>query len=72
MVTEKKILPFVGAMDLLKFQGLGMVDKFRLGVTALWLQKDKSWERYLNISAAKFMQMACGQKAFEVILQSIN
>ncbi len=71
MVTEKKIQPFAGAMDLLKFEGLGLVDKFRLGITALWLQKDNSWEKYINISAAKFMQMACGKKAFGVIWEPL-
>jgi len=62
-----KIYPFVGAIDLLKFNPIGIMNRLRTGMVALWLQKDKNWQKYKNIPAYLWMKKWCGQKAYKVI-----
>ena len=62
-----KMYPFLGAIDLLKFKGLGFIDKFRLGLVYLWLRFDGAWKKYENITAAEWMEKWAGKKAYEVI-----
>jgi protoporphyrinogen oxidase len=62
-----KMYPFLGAIDLLKFKGLGFIDKFRLGLVYLWLKFDNDWKKYENITAAEWMEKWAGEKAYEVI-----
>ena len=64
---DGKMYPFLGAIDLLKFGGLGLVDKFRLGLVYLWLKFDGAWKKYENITAADWMEKWAGKKAYEVI-----
>jgi protoporphyrinogen oxidase len=64
---DGKMYPFLGAIDLLKFGGLGLVDKFRLGLVYLWLKFDGAWKKYENITAAEWMEKWAGKKAYEVI-----
>ncbi|MDD2225159.1 MAG: FAD-dependent oxidoreductase [Candidatus Shapirobacteria bacterium] len=64
---DGKMYPFLGAIDLLKFRGLGLIDKFRLGLVYLWLKFDGAWKKYENITAAEWMEKWAGKKAYEVI-----
>ncbi|MFA4827144.1 MAG: FAD-dependent oxidoreductase, partial [Candidatus Shapirobacteria bacterium] len=41
---DGKMYPFGTAMDLLKFNPLGLIDKIRLGLVKIYLEKDKGWE----------------------------
>jgi len=66
-----KMQSFGGAADLLKFEGLDIADKLRLGSTALLLQKDNNWEKYHKMLAYKFMQKMCGQKAYSTIWEPL-
>lgn len=63
----KRVQPFMGAMDLLRFKGLDIVSKIRLGLVALWLGFDNKWEKYEKVSAAEWMEKYCGKKGYEVI-----
>ncbi|MFA6184896.1 MAG: FAD-dependent oxidoreductase [Candidatus Shapirobacteria bacterium] len=62
-----KMYPFLGAIDLLKFGELGLVDKFRLGLVYLWLKFDGDWKKYEDVTAAKWMEKWAGRRAYEVI-----
>ena len=62
-----KMYPFLGAIDLLKFKGLGFIDKFRLGLVYLWLRFDGAWKKYEDITATEWMEKWAGKKAYEVI-----
>ena len=62
-----KMYPFLGAIDLLKFKGLGFIDKFRLGLIYLWLKFDGAWKKYEDITATEWMEKWAGKKAYEVI-----
>lgn len=64
---DKKMYPFVTPMDLLKFKPLNLIDKFRMGLVAIYLQKTKNWKKFENVTAYEWMKKYCGPNAFEVI-----
>jgi protoporphyrinogen oxidase len=64
---EDKMYPFLGAIDLLKFKPLSLIDKFRMGLVAIYLQHDKNWKKYENIAASDWMEKAVGKRAYEVV-----
>jgi protoporphyrinogen oxidase len=68
---DKEMYPFVTAMDLLKFKPLGLIDKLRMGVVALWLKFDKKWKKYEGITADKWMKKMVGKRAYEVVWQPL-
>lgn len=68
---DKKIYPFVTPLDLLQFQPLNLIDKLRLGLVGLYLQKTKNWERFIPITAANWMKKMCGQRAYKIIWEPL-
>lgn len=63
--------PFNGSIDLLKFKGLDLISKIRLGLVYIWLKLDKKWEKYQNITAIEWMEKWAGKRAFEVIWEPL-
>lgn len=68
---DEKMYPFVTPTDLLKFKPLDLIDKFRLGVVALYLQKTKNWKKFENVTAYEWMKKYCGANAFKVIWEPL-
>jgi len=68
---DSKMYPFGTAMDLLKFNPLGLIDKIRLGLVKIYLEKDGDWKKYKNITAVNWMKKWSGQKAYEVIWEPL-
>ncbi len=64
---ENKMYPFNGAIDLLKFKPLSLVDKFRMGLVAIYLGLDKNWQKYEGITASEWMRKFVGKKGYEVV-----
>lgn len=64
---DGKMYPFVTPIDLLKFKPLGIVDKIRMGLAAVYLQKDIKWKKYLKTPAYKWMKKWCGERAYQVV-----
>ena len=64
---NQSFYPFNGSVDLLKFKGLGLVSKLRLGFVYIWLKFDKNWEKYQKITAVEWMKKWAGKKAYQVI-----
>lgn len=67
----QKLYPFVTPIDLLKFKPLNLIDKFRTGLVALYLQKTKNWKKFEEITAYEWMKKYCGDKAFKVIWEPL-
>lgn len=63
--------PFNGSIDLLKFKGLGIISKLRLGLVYIWLKLDKNWQKYQNITAIEWMKKWAGKKAYQVIWEPL-
>jgi len=68
---NKKMYPFVTAMDLLRFKPLGLMDKLKMGMVAIWLKLDKNWQKYETITADKWMRKMVGKRAYKVIWQPL-
>ncbi|HEX8923504.1 MAG TPA: FAD-dependent oxidoreductase, partial [Patescibacteria group bacterium] len=68
---EGKMYPFMSAADLLKFKPLSMVSKIRLGLTKIYLEKDKNWEKLVKKPAWLWMKQACGEQAYKVIWEPL-
>ena len=69
--SNKRMQSFLSASDLLKFKGLSLVDKFRMGLVALYLSYDKDWEKYKKVKAYKWMKNKVGEKAYKVIWEPL-
>lgn len=68
---QGKVYPFAGAIDLLRFEALGLTDKIRLGLVKIYLEKENNWKKFENISASQWLKQWCGQKAYEVIWEPL-
>ncbi len=68
---NKKMYPFLGSIDLLKFRELDLISKFRLGMVYLWLKFDKNFLKYENVLAIDWMEKWAGKKAYEVIWEPL-
>ena len=62
-----KIWPFVTPLDLLRFGPLPLIDRIRLGLTGLYLRRQKNWEGYEKVTAWRWIRRYAGQKALDVV-----
>lgn len=68
---EEKIYPFAGALDLLKFKPLSLIDKLRLGLIKIYLEKENNWQKFENVLAHEWMQKWCGDRAYRVVWEPL-
>jgi protoporphyrinogen oxidase len=68
---EGKLYPFVTPLELLRFGGLDLISKIRMGVVALYLQKTNNWKKFVEIPAAEWMEKYCGKNAYKVIWEPL-
>ena len=61
---EGKMYPFAGALDLLRFKPLGCIDKVRLGLMKIYLEKENNWQKFENVLAYKWLENWCGKRAY--------
>ena len=64
---KDRLYSFNGAVDLLKFEPISLVDKLRMGLVAIYLGLDNNWQKYEKITAAEWMKKMVGEKAYEVV-----
>ena len=60
-----KNYPFVGALDLLKFDRVSLVSRLRLGLTALWLRRIHDFRRYEGTRAAEWIRSRVGREGYD-------
>lgn len=63
---DGRIYPFVTPMDLMKFTPLSLVDRMRLGLTTLYLQRQKDFRKYEGITADEWLRRHSGKRGYEV------
>lgn len=63
---EGKIYDFVTPMDLLRFKPLSLVDRLRLGLVSLYLQRRKGWRDLEDITADAWLRRYAGKRVYEV------
>jgi protoporphyrinogen oxidase len=64
-LTDAKIYPFVGAVDLLRFSPVSFVTRLRLGLAALWLRRRPEWQQYEGRRAKEWIVRAVGQEGYD-------
>ena len=64
---KKKMHSFNGAIDLLKFGPLSLVDKFRMGLAAVYLGLDNNWQKYEDKTAVEWVKKYMGKNGYEVV-----
>jgi len=71
IVYDKKVYSFCGPIDLLKFPLLSMVEKIRLGIVTLYLQKEKNYKKFQKYKAHEWMRRYCGEKVYKIIWEPL-
>ncbi len=64
---DGQLLPFNGPADVLRFSPLNPLQRLRLGLSVLYLQKQKRWHPLQDISAAEWMRRFCGDRVFDTV-----
>ncbi|MEX2236004.1 MAG: NAD(P)/FAD-dependent oxidoreductase [Dehalococcoidia bacterium] len=62
-----RIYNFVSPTDLVKFTPVPLLDRMRLGLAALYLRRQKDWQKYEDITAKEWIVRHVGQKAYDVV-----
>lgn len=68
---QNKVYPFVTPVDLLKFRPLNLIDKVRLGLVKIYLEKDNNYKKFIKIPANEWMKKWCGENAYRVIWEPL-
>lgn len=68
---KKKLYPMVSPLDLLKFTPLSFIDRIRAGLTVLYLQKVKNWQKLTSITAIDWLNKYAGTKVTSVIWEPL-
>ncbi len=68
---DKIVYPFAGAIDLLKFKPLNLIDKLRLGLVKIYLEKENNYQKFENILAYEWMKKYCGNRAYKVVWEPL-
>ena len=63
---DGRIYDFVTPLDLLKFKPLSFPDRIRLGLTTLYLQRQKDWQKYEGVTAEEWLRQHGGQGVYDV------
>ena len=58
-----KIYNFVSALDLLRFKPLSLLDRLRLGLLTLYLQRRKDWRSFEPVTANEWLLKWAGKRA---------
>ena len=62
-----KIWDFVTPQDLLRFQPLPLIDRLRLGIASLYLQRQPDWRKFESVTAEAWLKKWVGKHSYDVI-----
>jgi protoporphyrinogen oxidase len=60
-----RIYPLTSATDLLRLRAIPLLDRLRIGITTLYLQKTRDWRKFESVTAADWLRRAVGCRAFD-------
>ncbi|MBI2166553.1 MAG: NAD(P)/FAD-dependent oxidoreductase [Chloroflexi bacterium] len=66
-----RIWNFVTPLDLLRFRGIGLLDRLRLGAVTLLLNREKDWRRLEPYTAAGWLPARVGQAAYRAVWEPL-
>ena len=61
------IYNFVTPFDLLKFKPLSLINRIRLGLVTLYLQKTSNWKKFEGVTAREWVIKWAGRQAYDVV-----
>ncbi|MBI4310631.1 MAG: NAD(P)/FAD-dependent oxidoreductase [Chloroflexi bacterium] len=62
-----RIYPFSTPMDLLRFTPVGLLDRVRMGLVTVYLQRVKRWQKFEGMSASVYIRKWMGRRNYEVV-----
>jgi len=62
-----RVWDFVTPGDLLRFEPLPLVDRVRLGLVGLYLQRRPDWRRFEDYTAEEWLKRWAGERAYRVV-----
>lgn len=65
------LYPMMTPIDLIKFTPLSLVNRIRAGLTVLYLQRVKNWEKLTKITAIDWLRKYAGDQVTDVIWQPL-
>ena len=65
MNAEGRNYPFIGPVDLLKFDRVSLLTRMRLGLAALWLRRTSNWKQYEGVRASDWIVSRVGREGYE-------
>jgi protoporphyrinogen oxidase len=66
---DGKVWPFMSPLDLLRFKPLSLINRFRVGLVTLYLQRRKEWKSLEQSTAAEWMRRRAGEKGYQVVFE---
>ena len=65
--VDGRLWKFTSPIDLLKFRPLPLIDRFRLGLMTLGLQRRSEWHSLEHVTATDWLKQHAGERAYETI-----
>ena len=65
-LVDGRIYDFVTPLDLLKFTAMSLPDRIRLGLTTLYLQRQRDFRKYEDITADEWLRRYVGKSGYDV------
>ena len=65
------LYPMMTPLDLIRFTPLSLVDRVRAGLTVLYLQRVKNWEKLTRVTAIDWLRRYAGDQVTDVIWQPL-
>jgi protoporphyrinogen oxidase len=62
-----RVWPFTTPLDLMRFGDLPVLDRLRLGLSTLYLQRTRQWRRFEPYTAAEWLRSRAGRRAYEAV-----
>ena len=69
--ADGRIYPFSTPMDLLRFPRVGILDRIRLGLVTMYLQRYKDWKKLEGVTAAAWIRKWAGRRNWEMIWEPL-
>ncbi len=67
VLRDGRVWPFTSPLDLLRFRPLSLPDRVRLGVSGLWLARDRDWTALDAVPAHRWLERASGRAATQTV-----
>ena len=62
-----RVWPFTTPLDLMRFGDLPVLDRLRLGLSTLYLQRTRRWRKFEGHTAAEWLRARAGRRAYEAV-----